>query len=131
APKVILGHFWANRMRDIYSTMTSLSNHGGEDTKSYPEGTRAHSRAEWYVMQVETSNNFEVPFLISVLCGGLNYQIEHHLFPHFPTNRLREIAPQVKAICEDYGIDYRTSTWGERLHRVFNHLYRLNLDDLQ
>ena len=45
-------------------------------------------------MQVEATNNFEVSRPISILCGGLDQQIEHHLFPRLPPNRLRADRPR-------------------------------------
>ena len=66
--------------------------------------TRAHGRGQWYAMQVEATNNYEVSRPISIPYGGLDRQIEHHLFPTFPPERLREIAPEVRAICERWGL---------------------------
>jgi fatty acid desaturase len=40
------------------------------------------------------------------LQGGLNYQIEHHLFPDLPLLKYRECQPHVKAICEKHGVPY-------------------------
>jgi fatty acid desaturase len=76
-------------------------------------------------MQVESANDFEVPRVVSILCGALDRQIEHHLFPRWPTNRLREVAPEIKAICERHGVQYRTDTWPGMLRRVFTQLRRL------
>jgi len=123
--KVLLGNWLAERMRDVYSAATIFCGHVGHDVKSYPEGTKASGRADWYVMQVEAANNFEVSRPISVLCGGLDRQIEHHLFPTRPPERLREIAPHVPAICGRYGIEYRTDTWGRTLQKALTHVGRL------
>ena len=82
--KVLLGNVLAEVMRDVYSACTIFCGHVGHDVKSYPPGTRAHGRGQWYAMQVEATNNFEVSRPVSVLCGGLDRQIEHHLFPALP-----------------------------------------------
>ncbi|MGD9891196.1 MAG: fatty acid desaturase, partial [Dehalococcoidia bacterium] len=37
---------------------------------------------------------------------GLNYQIEHHLFPTCPRNKLKLITPYVKEICARTGLEY-------------------------
>ena len=37
--------------------------------------------------------------LVDFWYGGLNYQIEHHLFPTMPRNKLRQARPLVKAFC--------------------------------
>jgi linoleoyl-CoA desaturase len=62
---------------------------------------------------------------VSVLCGALDKQIEHHLFPRLPPNRLRAIAPRVRAICEAHGVNYRTSSWPRTLWSVLRELGRL------
>jgi NADPH-dependent stearoyl-CoA 9-desaturase len=78
------------------------------------------------VMQVEATNDYEVCLPVSILCGGLDRQIEHHLFPTLPPARLREIAPEVRAICERHGIEYKTDTWGRTLQKSLSHIGRLS-----
>lgn len=126
--KVLLGNWMAETMRDIYSAATIFCGHVGERTKSYPEGTKTRNKGEWYAMQVEASNNFEVPWAISVLCGGLDRQIEHHLFPKLAPQRLRQIAPEVKALSKKYGVEYRTGTWPETLRDAFRWIDALSRD---
>jgi linoleoyl-CoA desaturase len=77
-------------------------------------------------MQVEASNDFEVPLAVSMLCGGLDRQIEHHLFPRLPPNRLREIAPAVRQACVACGVEYRTGSWGGALRAVARRLWKLS-----
>src|SRR6266849_5278089 len=55
--------------------------------------------------QVTTSRNVRGP-LVDYLYGGLNYQIEHHLFPTMPRNNLSRAQPHVRAFCEARGIAY-------------------------
>jgi fatty acid desaturase len=123
--KVLLGNALAEVMRDVYSAATIFCGHVGDAVHSYPTETRARGRGHWYAMQVEATNNFEVARPISVLCGGLDRQIEHHLFPSLPPPRLREISPEVRAICERYGISYRTDTWGHTLKAALAHIGKL------
>ncbi len=124
--KVLLGNWLAETMRDVYSAATIYCGHVGEDVAAYPEGTRTHSRGEWYAMQVEATNNFEVPRPISILCGGLDRQIEHHLFPKLPPERLRQVSSQVKAACEAHGIRYRTGSWGSTLRAALGYIHKLS-----
>ncbi len=124
--KVLLGNWLSETMRDLYSAATIYCGHVGEDTAEFDEGTRASSRAEWYRMQVEASNNFEVPLPVSILCGALDRQIEHHLFPKLPTNRLRQVAPEVRAVCEKYGVPYRTDTWPNTLRKALRRIEQLS-----
>jgi len=123
--KVMLGNWLAGTMRDLYSAATIYCGHVGEDVHDYPDGTRAGGRARWYAMQVQASNNFEVSWPVSVLCGALDRQIEHHLFPRFPTNRLRQVAPEVRRACEEAGIEYRTGSWGQMLSGALKRIWQL------
>jgi NADPH-dependent stearoyl-CoA 9-desaturase len=124
--KVLLGNWLSEVMRDVYSAATIYCGHVGGETAAYPEGTKARGRGAWYAMQVEATNNFEVPRLVSILCGALDTQIEHHLFPKLPTNRLREIAPHVRRVCDEHGVKYRSDSWPRTLWKSFRHIARLS-----
>jgi linoleoyl-CoA desaturase len=67
----------------------------------------AATRRVWAVHEVETTVDFcpGNPFLTWVL-GGLNYQIEHHLFPRVPHTHYPRIAAIVRANCARHGIRY-------------------------
>jgi linoleoyl-CoA desaturase len=127
--KVLLGNWLAETMRNVYSAATIFCGHVGDDVASYEAGTRAHGRGHWYAMQAEATSDFEVSLPISILCGGLERQIEHHLFPQLPPRRLREIAPEVRAICEKYGVRYRTGSWGQMLRKALSHIAELSHDE--
>lgn len=124
--KVMLGNWLAATLRDLYSAFTIICGHVGDDVASYPMGTRPAHRGEWYAMQVEATNDFEVPYVLSVFCGGLDKQIEHHLFPKLPPERLRQIAPEVRAICEAHGVAYHTDTWPRTIAKAMRHIDALS-----
>jgi len=124
--KVLAGNVLSEVMRDVYSAATIFCGHVGEETKSYDEGTIPTSRGDWYAMQVEASNDFEVPYALSVLCGALDLQIEHHLFPRFPTERLRQIAPEVRELCEAHGVEHRKASWPATLKSALKKIRRLS-----
>jgi fatty acid desaturase len=123
--KVLLGNWMAETARDVYSAATIWCGHIGDDVESWPMGTRPRGRGDWYAMQVRATNNFAVPLPLSVLCGGLDLQIEHHLFPTLPPQRLRQIAPEVRAICEKHGVPYKIDSWGNTLRKALRHVARL------
>ena len=60
------------------------------------------------------------------LFGGLNYQVEHHLFPTMPRNRLREAQPHVRALCRAHGIPYRSVSMLQAYAELFVHLHRVS-----
>jgi fatty acid desaturase len=43
---------------------------------------------------------------VDLLLGGLNYQIEHHLFPNMARPNLRHAQPLVRAFCRQHGLPY-------------------------
>lgn len=123
--KVVLGNLLAELIGNLYSAATIYCGHVGQEVRNFPAGSVPRSRGEWYAMQVETTNDFEVGAPWSILCGGLERHIEHHLFPTLPAPRLREIAPEVRAICARHGVEYRTGSWPVMLRKAIGHIRRL------
>lgn len=123
--KPLLGNVLSEVGRDVYSAAVIYCGHVG--AADYPKGTRAASRAHWYAMQAQSSRDIELPRWLSILCGGLDKQIEHHLFTRLPPNRLRDIAPRVKKICDEHGVPYVSAGWQGSLREVLRELRRLSL----
>ena len=69
--------------------------------------TAPRCEQEWAVLQVRTTVDFARgnPFLDWYL-GGLNYQIEHHLFPHITHVHYPALAPIVETTCNEFGVRY-------------------------
>lgn len=124
--KVAMGNWAAGTLRNVYSAASIFCGHIGEDVADYPVGTKARGRGHWYEMQVTSAQNFQVPYALSVLCGGLDFQIEHHLFPKLPPERLRQIAPDVQRICAEHDVPYKTGSWPKILGDAFKQLYKLS-----
>jgi linoleoyl-CoA desaturase len=62
---------------------------------------------EWAIHQVETTANFATRNpIITWFCGGLNFQVEHHLFPKISHVHYPAISRIVKDTCQEYGIRY-------------------------
>ena len=59
--------------------------------------------------------------------GGLNYQIEHHLFPSMPRPNLRRAQPIVRAFCAEHGITYTETTLLGSYAIVVRYLNRVGL----
>ena len=56
--------------------------------------------------QVLMSRNIRGSRFLDVAMGGLNYQVEHHLFPSMPRPHLRKAAPVVAAYCGEHDVRY-------------------------
>jgi fatty acid desaturase len=66
----------------------------------------ADDRSDFLRRQVLTSRNVRGNWIVDVGLGGLNYQIEHHLFPSMPQPNLRRARPIVRAFCERHALPY-------------------------
>jgi fatty acid desaturase len=74
--------------------------------------------------QVLTSRNVRGSRVVDFLMGGLNYQIEHHLFPSMPRPNLRRAQPLVRAFCAEPGISYRESSVFGSYREALRHLHK-------
>jgi fatty acid desaturase len=72
--------------------------------------------------QVLTSRNIRGGPVTDVVLGGLNYQIEHHLFPSMPRPNLRRAQPVVRRFCERNGVAYVESSAFSSYGDVIRHL---------
>ena len=64
---------------------------------------------EWAIHQIETSVNCSFNPFLNWFCGGLNFQIEHHLFPKICHINYASIAPIVEKTCQEFGVKYQTN----------------------
>ncbi len=128
--KILVGNLGADVLRNVYSSAMIYAGHFGDDLKYYDQSFKAHGRGEWYKAQVEAAHNYTVPGWVSLLCGALDHQIEHHLFPRLPPNRLREIAPKIEKICRDYQVHYNKTSWGKNLFAALKRLAKMSIPSL-
>ncbi len=104
--------------------------HVVEDTR-FPQVENEASKIdqEWALHQVATTANFDTHNkVISWLLGGLNFQIEHHLFPRISHIHYPKISELVKETCKEYNIRYvEYSTMFKALHSHLFHIRKLGL----
>jgi len=75
--------------------------------------------------QVLTSRNIKGPRIVNYLFGGLNYQIEHHLFPRMPRNRLRQASLIVQKFLQEKSIDYCEQGFFESYRSILSYLHQI------
>ena len=73
--------------------------------------------------QVLTSRNVRGGRLVDFALGGLNYQIEHHLFPSMPRPNLRRAQVIVRRFCLDRGISYTETSLVASYGTSLRHLH--------
>ena len=75
--------------------------------------------------QVLTSRNVRGGWFTDLLLGGLNYQVEHHLFPNMPRGNLRKAQAVVRAHCAAHAINYTETSLFGSYAMVLRYLYDL------
>lgn len=83
---------------------------------------RRHS--DYILLQTVTTVNYRTSGLGRVLCCGIEFQIEHHLFPGFSYVQYPRMSPIIREFCAAHGYPYRTLSWWEGVRkslRVFKH----------
>lgn len=83
-------------------------------------------RLDFFTKQVRTSRNIR-GWGTSALMGGLNYQVEHHLFPNMARPHLRRASDIVRAHCATHGIPYTEVGLAAAYASVVRHLNRVGL----
>ncbi|MEV4702483.1 acyl-CoA desaturase [Actinoplanes sp. NPDC049316] len=101
----------------VYLGMTFAPNHKG---MPHPTGSEDFLRK-----QVLTSRNVRGGRIVDIALGGLNYQIEHHLFPAMPTPNLRRAQPIVQAYCAEIGVPYEVTGLLESYGIALRHLHEV------
>ena len=101
----------------VYLGMTFAPNHKG---MPHPTGDEDYLRK-----QVLTSRNVTGGWLTNTALGGLNYQIEHHLFPAMPSPNLRRAQPIVQQYCAEIGVAYEQTGLIESYRQALRFLHEL------
>lgn len=103
----------------LHLGMAFAPNHKGMEM---PDGE--HGR-DWGHLrrQVLTSRNIRGGRVTDWLLGGLNYQIEHHLFPSMPRPHLRLARPLVRAHCAALGVPYTETGLADSYRQALAHLH--------
>jgi fatty acid desaturase len=117
------GAFWAVQLTVFGVALASsfVPNHIGMPI--LPPG----ARVDFLRRQVLTSRNITGGWLVTALMGGLNYQIEHHLFPSMPRSQLRRARVLVRRYCGERGISYTETSLLEAYGTIVRHLNAVGL----
>ena len=81
------------------------------------------SQLDFATRQIVTARNLRVNPVISLLFGCLTCQIEHHLFPTMPRNKLTKAKNLVRAHCDTHGIHYHETGVAQCYGEVMKHLH--------
>ncbi|MBU3707309.1 MAG: fatty acid desaturase [Mycobacterium sp.] len=87
------------------------------------------SSGQWYLRQMLGSANIDAGPVLGFMTGNLAYQIEHHLYPNLPSNRLAEISVRVRALCEKYDLPYTSGPLPVQYAKTWRTIAKLSLPD--
>jgi fatty acid desaturase len=125
---VLLGNLTANLARNVWSHAIIFCGHFPDGAAQFDlSQLEDETQGQWYVRQMMGSANISGGPLLDLMSGNLSYQIEHHLFPDLPSNRYKEIAPEVQALCAEYGIPYTVGPLWKQNLQVLRKINRLAL----
>ncbi|MFI7283773.1 fatty acid desaturase family protein [Micromonospora chersina] len=120
--------FTANLIRNLWSHSVIMCGHFPNGVETFEKTSiEGETRGEWYLRQMLGSANISGPRLLHIMTGNLSFQIEHHLFPDLPSSRYQEIAPQVRALFDRYGLKYTTGPLPKQVASAWWKVIRLSL----
>ncbi|WP_029434262.1 acyl-CoA desaturase [Blastococcus sp. URHD0036] len=124
----LAANFVANVVRNLWSNSVILCGHFPEGVETFEKRSiDGETKGEWYVRQMLGSANISGSKAMHLMTGNLSHQIEHHLFPDLPSNRYAEIAPQVKALFDEYGLNYHAAPLPKQVYSAWHKIFRLSL----
>ncbi|GAA1896379.1 fatty acid desaturase family protein [Williamsia serinedens] len=127
-PLTLAGNATANIVRNLWSFSIIFCGHFPSGVQTFtPEECENETKGQWYLRQMLGSANITGGQLFHIMSGNLSHQIEHHLFPDIPANRYPEIAPEVRAICEKYGLPYNTGGFTQQIASTWKKIAKLSL----
>ncbi|KAF2670953.1 delta-5 fatty acid desaturase [Microthyrium microscopicum] len=124
--RLILLHTISDLTWSLYLTLIFQASHVNDEVAWPKPNEDGLITADWAKLQVEASLDFaHDDAMTTFLCGSLNYQAVHHLFPYVCQWHYPAIAPIVKDACKKHGVRYnlKDSIWG----MIGAHIKRINL----
>ncbi|MRX44536.1 fatty acid desaturase family protein [Agromyces kandeliae] len=107
----------------VYMGMSFAPNHKGMPL--VPKGMKL----DFLRRQVLMSRNIRGNRFLDVVMGGLNYQVEHHLFPSMPRPHLREAAAIIADYCRERGVRYTVTGLWQSYGIVLRYINRVGLGE--
>jgi fatty acid desaturase len=120
----------ANVIRNIWADAVIFCGHFPDGAEKFTKTDMiGETKGEWYLRQMLGSANFDAGPTMRFMSGNLCYQIEHHLYPDLPSNRLHEISVRVRQICDKYDLPYTTGSFLLQYGKAWRTIAKLSLPD--
>ena len=120
----------ANIIRNVWSNAVIFCGHFPDGAEKFTKTDMVgESKGQWYLRQMLGSANFEGGPVLRFMSGNLCHQIEHHLYPDLPSNRLYEISFRVRQVCDKYDLPYTTGSFLMQYGKAWRTIAKLSLPD--
>ena len=121
-------NFLANVIRNVWANAVIFCGHFPDGAEKFTKTDMVgESKGEWYLRQMLGSANFNSGPVLRFMSGNLSHQIEHHLYPDLPSNRLYEISIRVRALCEKYDLPYTTGNFLVQYGKTWRTIAKLSV----
>ena len=118
----------ANVIRNVWANAVIFCGHFPDGAEKFTKTDMiGETKGEWYLRQMLGSANFEGGPALRFMSGNLCHQIEHHLFPDLPSNRLHEISVRVREVCDKYDLPYTTGSFLMQYGKTWRTIAKLSL----
>ncbi|GGC66443.1 fatty acid desaturase [Hoyosella rhizosphaerae] len=120
----------ANVIRNVWAHGIIFCGHFPDGAEKFTkEQYKNETPAEWYLRQMLGSANFKAGPLMRFMSGNLCYQIEHHLYPNMPSNRLKEVSERVQKLADKYDLPYTQESFPKMYLQTWRTITKLALPD--
>nr|CCA19127.1 delta6 fatty acid desaturase putative [Albugo laibachii Nc14] len=86
------------------------------------------TQPKFWELQVTTTRNIKSSIWCDWFTGGLNFQVDHHLFPTVPRHNLKKLNHLVKSFCAEYEVPYHETSFHDGIREVMCHLSKISLE---
>jgi NADPH-dependent stearoyl-CoA 9-desaturase len=118
----------ANIIRNVWSNAVIFCGHFPDGAEKFTKTDMVgETKGQWYLRQMLGSANIDAGPVMGFMTGNLSYQIEHHLYPDLPSNRLAEIAVRVRQVCDKYDLPYTTGSFLLQYGKAWRTIAKLSL----
>jgi linoleoyl-CoA desaturase len=118
----------ANVIRNVWANAVIFCGHFPDGAEKFTKTDMiGETKGQWYLRQMLGSANFEGGWLLRFMSGNLCHQIEHHLYPDLPSNRLHEISVRVRQVCDKYDLPYTTGSFLLQYAKTWRTIAKLSL----
>ena len=120
----------ANVIRNVWAYVVIFCGHFPDGAEKFTADTLDdETPGQWYLRQMLGSANFNAGPAMAFMSGNLCYQIEHHLYPDLPSNRLADISVRVRELCDKYDLPYTTGSLWVQYLKTLRTINKLALPD--